>query len=468
MTTLFIELDHNSPLPLQQQLTDILRQKILTGEIKGEEKLPSSRALALTLGVSRIVTLYAYEQLIAESYLTAKAGAGTFVQKGISASPKVTKNTPGPDWFPQSLPHPSPAQNISHDFTMGRPATSLIDEKAWKRSWRWALSRPLTDENAPPEGIPELREAIAELVQRSRGIICTAGDVVITTGAVETLTLMARVSQDIRPTIYLENPGFSAAWNVFESYGHKIQPVDIDQQGLSVRGLPHQKDHPALLFCTPSHQFPLGFRMSARRRLELLAWATEQKALILEDDYDSEFRYDGAPLPTLKSQDTHGHVVYFSSLSKSLTPSVRLGYLIAPEKVRHSIAREIADNHRQPPLLLQQAMAHFIKNGALDKHMRRTRRHYAALNKIVREELSNLPSYVNLHGLEGGLHCFLSLPEKHDMSAVKKRLDQKNIRIDSLDQRRHAPTHWNGLVLGYGHMKTDDLREGLKTIVQNL
>jgi len=472
MTNIFINLDRHTSLSLQQQLTDGLRQQILNGMIKGGQRLPSSRMLAQNLGISRIVCLYAYEQLAAEGYLSSKTGVGTLVEKGIQAASETHKKLPrpqsGPNWFPPAKAEKPSSHPAKIDFSMGRPVPGLIDEKAWKRAWRWALSRPLEHKNTPAAGILDLRQAIAGHVQVSRGIDCSPENIIITSGAVDIINLMARITRTVRPHVYLENPGFTAAWNSFKSYGHRISPVAIDEQGLLVSRLPKGAAQPALVFCTPSHQFPLGFRMSAKRRLALLDWASDENALILEDDYDSEFRYDGAPLPTLKTQDRQGHVVYFSSLSKSLTPSIRLGYLIGPNNITRALAQEIGESHLQPPLLLQQAMAYFIQKGELDKHMRRARRHYSALNKIMRQELVDLPPHISCHGLEGGLHAFMHFPKEYDLVLLQDQLARDGIKIDSLNKRQHAPSEWHGLVLGYGHMGQEELRQGLREMRHHL
>ncbi|PCI33502.1 MAG: GntR family transcriptional regulator [Alphaproteobacteria bacterium] len=467
MTTIQVTLDRTQRIPLQEQLIRALKRHISDGLGTKDLRLPSSRALALDLGVSRIVTLTAYDQLIAEGYLVSRPGSGTYINQDIirtvPTQPSSATTYRGPDWFKSSETLVSSSQDNAYhiNFAIGRPSAEQFDAPAWKRAWRQALSHPFVNQPPPAEGIPELRAAIADLVARNRGIRCAPDDIVITSGAVDIITLMARITAPFKPLCCLENPGFPAAHDIFSRYGHDILPIGIDQEGLMLSDLPGTPGRPKLLFCTPSHQFPLGFRLSLPRRLALMDWARRHDAIILEDDYDSEFRYDVAPLPSLKAQDDSGHVIYFSSLSKSLSPAIRLGYMIAPEAIRQAATREIDRNHMQPPWLLQQAMAHFIQSGELDKHIRRMRRHYTSLNKAMRDGLKDMPQDVQIHGLEAGLHCFLALPPEVNRQKLSEKISQKLLYIDGLDRCYFAPSPWQGYAFGYGHLTREKITEGL-------
>jgi len=474
MTSLHITLDRKSRLSLGTQLINALKQHVMANHALSNLRLPSSRILARDLGVSRIVTLTAYEQLIAEGYLVSRMGSGTFINKDIM-SPNLkqdftSKDFQGPGWIKsESLIKADPHYDI--EFSLGRPSARQFDDAAWKRSWRQALSKPFYNATLPPEGIAPLREAIANMVARNRGIQCVADDIIITTGSVDIITLIARVTAPFKPIICLENPGFAAARDIFQRYGHEIQPIGIDQEGLILSDLPTMPNRAKLLFCTPSHQFPLGFRLSLPRRIALLDWAKRHDAFILEDDYDSEFRYNVAPLPSLKAQDETGHVIYFSSMSKSLSPAIRLGYMIAPEAMRRAITPEIEKNHMQPPWLLQQAMAHFIQRGELDKHIRRMHRHYAILNKEMHKGLAHLPKGFNIFGLDAGLHCFLEISADMADMNVKKlhdHLQEKGVNLNNITHCHFAPSPWHGFTLGYGHLDVDLIKDGLKKIAATL
>ena len=464
MTNLNITLNRANSIPLQVQLISALKDHIATVSTLDDVRLPSSRSLAIDLNVSRIVTLTAYEQLIAEGYLISKPGSGTYINQEIFQTVPPSQPTEndyrGPDWF-NSPPVQENHIQYDVDFTIGRPSNALFDEAAWKRSWRHALSHRFSNEPPPPEGIFPLRQAIAELVVRNRGIRCVADDIIITSGAVDIITLMARLTAPFNPISCLENPGFPAAWEIFNRYGHDIRPVTLAPDGLRVSDLPVTSDRAKLLFCTPSHQFPLGYRLPLSKRLSVLDWAVQHDAIILEDDYDSEFRYDVASIPSLKAQDSSGHVIYFSSLSKSLSPAIRLGYMIAPQKIRSAVMIEIDKNHMQPTGLLQRAMAHFIQKGELDKHIRRMRRLYGTLNAAMRDGLAPLSPKIRISGLEAGLHCALTIPSDIDIPVLQKKLKKKAIKCSPLDQYSFATTPVAGLALGYGHLTEQEITSGL-------
>lgn len=465
MTNFHVTLDRTNGAPLHKQLITALKHHISELLFTDDLRLPSSRALALDIGVSRIVTLTAYEQLIAEGYLISRTGSGTYINQdiiftGSTPQPNISEYR-GPNWFSPPVPK-DVNHNFDIEFTIGRPSTEKFDVPAWKRSWRQSLSRPFINDAPPAEGIPELREAIAEMVGRNRGIRCSPDDIIITSGAVDVITLIARITAPFHPLTCLENPGFPAAHNIFQRYGHDIQPIGIDHEGLILSDLPSAANRAKLLFCTPSHQYPIGCRLSLPRRLALMEWARRHDAIILEDDYDSEFRYDVAPLPSLKTQDVSDHVIYFSSLSKSMSPAIRLGYMIAPKAIRDAAVREIELNHLQPSWLLQQAMAHFIHSGNLDKHIRRMRRHYSSLNRAMRKGLEGLPQGVHVYGLDAGLHCFLTLPPQINSQELKEKITQERLYINGLEGCYLAPSHWRGYALGYGHLSVEEIREGLE------
>ena len=459
MTTLYIELDRNSSIPLHKQLILKLKEQIISTAIPKNAKLPSSRALAVDIGVSRIVTIAAYEQLIAEGYLISKAGSGTFASANIPKKPKgINKDYVGPGWF-------NPDDNANtriydhevkakYDFSIGHPATKLLPRASWNRAWRKALHRSFNGERPNRAGIVSIREAIASHLKRSRNINCHPDNIIITSGVAETLRLLSKVMEEFNPTTFMESPGFNVARHWFEKTG-KVKSINIDKSGLVPKKLPTKVTTPAMLFCTPSHQFPLGFRLNLKRRGEILNWARDNDALILEDDYDSEFHYESMPLPTLKAQDETGHVVYFSSFSKSISPTIKVGYLIAPDNICKVLKDVIAQEHAEPPFLMQDAMAHFIESGDLDKHIARSRRHYTKLNKIMREQLSVLPSGVTVSGLESGIHAFMSFKVFPD--TVIKSLEQKSFHLP----HQISENGWYGFALGYGHFEEEELIQAL-------
>ena len=462
MTTLYVELDRNSNIALHKQLILKLKDQILCASIAANAKLPSSRVLAKDLGVSRIVTIAAYEQLIAEGYLTSRAGSGTFTSASIPEKPKTNnKDYVGPSWFNAETKKKTCIYDheikVKYDFSIGHPATKLLPRNSWNRAWRKALSRSFSGERPDRAGIVSIREALTGHLERSRNIFCHPDNIIITSGVAETLRLLSKVMTKFEPEIFMESPGFNVAHHWLAGCG-KVTAINVDERGLIASELPMSALGPTMLFCTPSHQFPLGFRLNLKRRGEILKWARNNDALILEDDYDSEFHYDSMPLPTLKSQDESGHVVYFSSFSKSVSPNIKVGYLIAPDNICAVLKNIIAQEHAEPPFLMQEAMAHFIESGDLDKHIARSRRHYAKLNKIMREKLSDLPTGVTVSGLESGIHAFISF--KEFPTALIKKLEEKSFHLP----HQISENDWKGFALGYGHFEEDQLSEALELL----
>lgn len=460
MTNLYFDLDRSAKTPLHKQLIIALKDAILIGEVKGGEKLPASRTLARDLKVSRIVTLAAYEQLIAEGYLISRTGAGTFVNENVPIIGQAEDHEyHGPDWFNTKVETVTDdVKGLKYDFSIGNPASQNIPIASWKRAWRRALDHSFVGKRPTSAGLIDLRNEIATHLWRTRNIKVSADNIIVTSGVAETLRLISKAMADFNPTSYVENPGFEIAGHWLSQRGC-VKPINIDKNGLRSSELPAKTTGPTMLFVTPSHQFPLGFRLSLKRRVEILNWARDNDALILEDDYDSEFHYDAMALPTLKSQDDGGHVLYLSSFSKSLSPNIRIGYLVAPDNICRSIEKIIESEHAEPPFLMQQAMAYFIEDGALDKHIARSRRHYAKLNKIMREKLDALPSDINVSGLDSGIHAFLSF--KEPPTALIKRLKQKDIHVPELI----SDSHWHGFSLGYGHFKEGDLKYALDLLI---
>ncbi|HRW30975.1 MAG TPA: PLP-dependent aminotransferase family protein, partial [Emcibacteraceae bacterium] len=330
-----------------------------------------------------------------------------------------------------------------------------------RRAWRKALDLSYSNARSDRAGEKTLRAEIAAFLHRTRNIKCHADNIIITSGAAETLRLLAKATASYSPMTFIENPGFKIAWHWFTGWGDLVA-VNIDGNGLITRELPKKVEQPAMLFCTPSHQFPLGFRLSLKRRNDILKWASENDALILEDDYDSEFHYDTMPLPTLKSQDESGHVVYFSSFSKSISPNIKIGYLIAPEKIATVLKNIIAAEHAEPPQLMQMAMASFIADGSLEKHIAKSRRHYTKLNRIMRQKLNNLPQGVKISGLDSGIHAFLSF-NKMPIKLIKK-LEAGSFYLP----HQISTGGWHGFALGYGHFKEDELGSALDELTAQI
>jgi GntR family transcriptional regulator / MocR family aminotransferase len=419
--SLLIRLDPRDRGGLQRQIRASVQRAILDGVMRPGTRLPSSRALADDLGVSRTTTLLAVQQLLAEGYLTARRGSGTFVAEELPDE-SLRRRVGRPV---RRLQHPTlsrrgaalvaapqGAQRLDgppRAFRIGTPGVDLFPVAQW---WRLA-SRRLRAITATqldygePAGLRALREAIAEHVQAARGTRCDADQILVVAGAQQGLELITRVLLDPGDRVWMEEPGYPGARSALLGAGARIVPVRVDGEGLDVARGARLAPAARLAYVTPSHQYPLGVPMSLPRRLALLQWASRARAWVVEDDYDSEFRYGTRPVPCLHGLDVDGRVIYVGSFSKTLFPALRLGFLIVPPDLQDGLvaARAVADQH--PPVLDQAVLADFIGEGHFARHLRRMRVAYrerleamtAAARRLCRGALHVRPTRTGLHAI---------------------------------------------------------------------
>ncbi|MFI6521375.1 PLP-dependent aminotransferase family protein [Spirillospora sp. NPDC050679] len=426
------------------QVVEQLRAAMRDGRLVAGERLPSSRALAGTLGVSRTVVTEAYEQLYAEGWLEGRHGSGTFVSD-VSAVPRPVERTAVP----------SPAERRGIDLRPGVPWIGALDTPAWRRAWR--LAATVERVNRPdPAGLPGLRAALAEHVRRGRGVACAADRVLVTRGATNGLDMLAATVLRPGDRVGVEDPGYTGAKAVLEGRGLELVPCPVDEHGLVVDALP---DDLRLVYTTPSHQYPLGGVLPVPRRQALLAWARRTGALVAEDDYDGEFRYDVAPLPALYGLDPEV-VVYLGTTSKILTSDVGVGWLVArPDLVAAVAARRRLLNDRTAAVP-QEAMRLLLERGDLDRHLRRMRAEYARRRAVVAGALEGLP----LRGDTAGLHVVLEVP---DAERVAAEAAARGVLVDTLVRHYAGPRTVTGLVIGYGAAATRaELRAGCGVVRQ--
>jgi GntR family transcriptional regulator/MocR family aminotransferase len=332
-----IALDRAAPTPLHQQVCEQLRRAILDGRLSSGTRLPSTRTLAQALGVSRTVTSSAYDELFAEGYLEGRHGSGTYVGRDLPPLPRLNRPSSNtiPRWLRKASPlvreEPFAPQAIA--FRLGAPSLSSLPPRLWREAWRTVTSRLPPNSYGPEQGNLALRSALAAYLGRSRGLACTPEDIIITAGATHALDLIMRATLSTGDCVGFEEPGYPAARQIVLARGGRILPIPVDDDGIQVEHLPQGDAAPLLIYTTPSHQYPLGTRLSVSRRLALLTWAQTNDSLIIEDDYDSEFRFDASPLPALASLDEAGQVAYIGTFSKVLTPALRIGYLVAPPQL---------------------------------------------------------------------------------------------------------------------------------------
>jgi GntR family transcriptional regulator/MocR family aminotransferase len=367
-----------------RRLYDLLRTQIADGTLPLGARAPSTRALAAELGVSRTTVTAVYEQLAAEGFLVTSAGRAARVASTLAAGPSVTVRRSTRAIAPLStfgrrvqrmvlsaLPADPPAPI---DFLYGAIATRDFPALAWRRAYLAALlSPPSRLYYAPPEGDAALRRALQGYLWRARGLRCDAGQIVIVHGSQQAIDLCARVLLDPDDAFVFEDPGYLMARRCFEATGARLLPVPVDAHGIDTDRLPAD-DPIRLVYVTPSHQFPLGGTLPIARRQALLQWARRQRAWVVEDDYDGEFRYGQRPIDALQAIDTEGRVIYVGTFSKALSPQMRLGYLVLPPALVPAFrqAKRLTDRHA--PMLEQRVLASLIDGGAYERHVRRIRR----------------------------------------------------------------------------------------------
>jgi GntR family transcriptional regulator / MocR family aminotransferase len=455
--------DRDGPEPLTSQLAGQLRDAMADGRLATGERLPSTRTLARLLGVSRTVVTGAYTQLFAEGWVEGRHGSGTFVADGAPGRPAgLGQPEPVPParagrGTREGLPELDDTSMI--DLRPGIAWTEGIDRAAWRRAWRSA-GTGVTGDLPDPRGRADLRTALTGYLRRSRGVRCSADQLVVTRGVAGSLGLLASL---LRPgdQVGVEEPGYPAARAVFAAHGLRVVPCPVDSGGLRVDALP---DGLRLVYATPAHQYPLGGRLSVPRRRALTAWARDAGALIVEDDYDGEFRYDVAPLPAMFGMDP-GIVVYLGTTTKILTPAMRVGWLAASPRlaVRLAAAGSTLGDWASGPA--QGALLSMITTGALERHIRRMRHDYARRRAAMTAALHGGDAG-RLLGDEAGMHMVLETRQPADEVAVAAA--ERGVAVTTLERYFAGPVTRNGLVLGYGGARLADVTRGCEILAEIL
>ncbi len=483
-----IVLDTTSSVPLYRQLYDRLRMGIFTGQLAHGTRLPATRTLADQLGVSRNTVYIAYQQLLAEGYIDSKVGYGTSVAR-VTPETLLTLSSPSqvrqPAQDHTSRSHVSQrGMNMAHmpvmprpqvpsepgklpAFRAGVPALDLFPFQIWAqmvtRRVRYSLQNP--SDNQDPAGYHPLREAIAAHIGVTRGVRCTADQVIVVAGAQAALDLAARILLDPGDMAWIEEPGYPGARGALEGAGAQLVPIPVKEDGLDVYAGRIRCPQARVAYVTPSHQFPLGVTMSLAQRLALLEWANQANAWILEDDYDSEYRFSGRPLEALQGLDRTNRVIYLGTFSKVLFPALRLGYLVVPPDLRDIFVtvRHFVDRH--VPILEQMALTDFMTEGHFTRHIRRMHTLYAqrraALIAAVASELGEL---LEVHAPEAGMHLVGWLPPHIDDSTVAQQAATYGVEVIPVSVFRSEPTRRGGLVLGYAAVDEQEIRDGVRRL----
>lgn len=428
-----VVLDRGSGAPLSVQLAGALRQAAADGTLRPGDRLPSTRELALALGVSRTVTAAAYDQLLAEGWAGGRRGVGTFVLGSAGPAP-VPPAAP-----PRSAP---PALQLT-DLRAGAPCLEVLDRGAWRRAWRAAGDEP-PDARPAAAGDPAFRAAVAEHLLRHRGLPALPDDVLATGG---TSSAVAEIARTLTPgsRVGVEDPGYQRATGALRDAGLQPVPVPVDDDGLAVEALPPDL---AAVYCTPAHQYPLGRRMSAARRLALVARARAEGFWVLEDDYDGELRYDVAPLPLLGALGPDV-VVHLGTAGKIVSPTLGVGWLVAPEVLREELlARRDATGNR-PARAGQRVFTALAGSGDLARQFRRLRRELAARREAVRTAVA--AAGCRAEGDPAGAHVLVPLDTLEVEESVIEAAAARGLGLDGLGRHHlgEAPHRRAGLVLGF-------------------
>jgi GntR family transcriptional regulator/MocR family aminotransferase len=448
--------DRAAGTSLAVQLSAQLQGAVTGGMLRAGDRLPSSRDLAATLGVSRTVVTNAYARLFAEGWLEGRHGSGTYVADVTPAAVPPPGSPPSPaPVAPEHQPGRVPSARRIADLQPGIAWAEGIDPAAWRRAWRQAGAH-LPSRWPDPYGLPELREEIAGYLRRSRGLVVTPANVLITQGVSSGLTLLADALLHPGDRAGVEEPGYPTAREVLHRAGAEVVPCRVDAHGILPEELPADL---RLLYTSPAHQYPLGGRLPVSRRQALVAWARAAGALIAEDDYDSEFRYDVGPLPALRSMDPDV-IVYLGTASKVLATALGAGWLVAPPGVTDALAALRPRLGARIPEPVQHAMLALLRSGDLERHVRKMRLEYGRRRAALVDGLSHpagpssaggpQPVPFRLLGDTAGMHVVLELPAGYPAADLVEAAAARGVTVYPLDRYFAGPPTMSGLILGYG------------------
>jgi GntR family transcriptional regulator / MocR family aminotransferase len=464
--------------PLFGQVYAQLREAILSGALRSEEKLPSTRDLADQLGVSRTVILLAYDQLLAEGFAVALSGSGTYVSGDIRMDHggRLQKNarlrqsrfgsSAAAAWARMNFPQPKP-RSLPYDFAYGRSDLEKFPFEMWRRILlRCARRAPVSElDYGPAGGSNALREAVCAHLRRSRAVVCDPAQITIVNGSQQALDLIARVLIEPGERVAIEDPSYQGTREILLAAGAELLPVRLDKDGLDPEKL---APGTRIAFVTPSHQFPTGAILPLARRLALLKWAKRTNAVIVEDDYDGEFRYGAQPLESLQGLDREGRVIYIGTFSRTVFSALRIGYLIAPRSLVRAFtaAKWLCDRHTAT--LEQETLAEFISCGMYERYLRRVRRRNAACRDALMESIDKyLGDRVEVTGDGGGAHVVLWPKRRIAEEVVLSAVASKGVGVYGISGY-FMKSGRTGIMLGYSRIRENQIREGIRRLSEVL
>jgi GntR family transcriptional regulator/MocR family aminotransferase len=460
---LWIPVDRTAEKSLIRQVYDQIRQQTLRGTLQAGSKLPSTRELADDLHVSRNVILEAYDQLFAEGYIESRPGSGTYVAEGAYLAEEYAQRA-----IPVASavkPHREKSQCI--DFRPGLPALDHFPRKIWSQLTQRIYSQ--ADASLfgydSPEGRLELREVLSHYLLRTRGVSCSPDQLLITSGAAQALSILAKLLLSPTTSVIVEDPVTAEVQTIYSRSGAALIPIPVDQHGIQTELLPQDKQ-PAFVFVTPSHQYPLGSILPIQRRIALIHFARTADCYIVEDDYDSEFRYMGAPISSLQGLDPE-RVIYIGTFSKILSPALRLGYMILPSSLISAsrLTKRLSDLHS--PTLDQLVLAHFIEEGHLERYILKMKRIYRKRRDILIRSLEQAFSKrVHILGDATGLHLVAEFPGiDFTADSVGQALEQAGVNIYPVEMHAiRKGQHYQQIILGYGNLTVEQIEDGIKRL----
>ncbi|UKS27084.1 PLP-dependent aminotransferase family protein [Paenibacillus sp. HWE-109] len=463
---IWIHIDRNSGIPMYRQIYDHFRRKILQGEMHSGERLPSTRDLAASLRVSRNIVVEAYEQLLAEGYIEGRHGSGTFVSEGTYLEGLADERFPADDRRSDS----SRYETELIDFRPGLPALNLFPRKLWGQLAEYTYN------NGPdtafgygkPEGREELRSVLMRYLRRTRGVICEQEQLVITTGATQALSLIAKLLLADGSDAVIEDPITYEIQTMFSMPGTTLYPVPVDHQGMQTQLLPLDIQ-PSLVYVTPSHQYPLGGVLPIQRRVQLIQYARSTGCYIVEDDYDSEFRYESAPVSSLQGLDPD-RVIYIGTFSKILSPALRMGYLILPQSLiaRGRNLKRLTDLHT--PSMEQLTLARFIDEGHLDRHIAKMKKIYRKRRDfLIATLMESFADRITIRGHSTGLHLVVEFTDVIFTSSLLDAIEQNGVKIYPVEIHAMNKGKQNHrIILGYGNLSEAEVAKGIQRLAAAL
>jgi GntR family transcriptional regulator/MocR family aminotransferase len=461
--------------PLFRQVYFGLRHAILAGNFPAGGRLPSTRDLAQQLGISRTVVLLAYDQLLAEGFAVGRGRSGTYVFEGFgksahvnarrSAEPRLSRFGLAAVDALKTVDYPRRRPtSLRYDFSDGRSDVETFPFEAWRRILlRHARMAPVRQfDYGEAVGSFDLREAICAHVGRSRAVVCDPSEVIIVNGSQQALDLVARVLVERGDRVAIEEPHYNGIREVLRAAGARLLPVPVDREGLDPSRLPRNAK---MVFVTPSHQFPTGVILPLARRVELLEWASRENAVIVEDDHDGEFHYEGRPLESLQGLETEGRIVYVGTFSRTVFPALRIGYLIVPKSLTRAFTGAKWLNDLHSATLEQQTLAEFITTGMYDRHLGRLRRRNTARRGALLEAIHKyLGARVELTGDGSGTHIVLWPTKSASEKALVADAASRGVGISGISHcfmTRHSRP---GIILGYSRLNEREIREGIRRL----